>query len=90
MRPGLGAAALRNLVLNGPLLAGLLLYWLMDWTSFGSLNLRLGLAGALALASLAIAAEVWWTARQGKPSLHDRLAGTRVVSLPPSAGDGVG
>jgi uncharacterized RDD family membrane protein YckC len=89
VRPGLGAAALRNLVLNGPILAGLVLYWLLDWASFGSLNLRLGLAGALALASLAIVAEVWWTARQGKPSLHDRLAGTRVVSLPPHAEDGV-
>jgi len=66
------------------------LYWLLDWASFGSLNLRLGLAGALALASLAIAAEVWWTARKGRPSLHDRLAGTRVVYLPPHAEDGVG
>jgi uncharacterized RDD family membrane protein YckC len=82
VRPGLAAAALRNLVLNGPILAGVVLYWLLDWTSFGGVNLRLGLAGALALASLAIVAEVWWTARKGRPSLHDRLAGTRVVARP--------
>jgi uncharacterized RDD family membrane protein YckC len=82
VRPGLGAATLRNLVLNGPVLAGLVLYTLMDWTSFGSVNLRLWLAGVLALCSLAIMVEVWWTTRKGKPSIHDRIAGTRVVRLP--------
>jgi hypothetical protein len=39
VRPGLGAAAIRNLVLNGPILVGLALYALMEWTSFGSLTL---------------------------------------------------
>src|SRR5918994_12280 len=82
VRPGLGAAAIRNLVLNGPILVGLALYALMEWTSFGSLTLLLWLAAVLALCNLAIAVEVWLTARKGKPSLHDRLAGTRVVRLP--------
>ncbi|HEX8664329.1 MAG TPA: RDD family protein [Beijerinckiaceae bacterium] len=86
VRPGLRAAAIRNLVLNGPLLAGLVLYPLMDWTSFGSVNLRLWLAGVLALANLAIVVEVWWTARKGKPSIHDRIAGTRVVRLTRAGG----
>jgi uncharacterized RDD family membrane protein YckC len=82
VRPGLGAAAIRNLVLNGPILVGLVLYALMGWTSFGSLTLLLWLAAVLALCNLAIVVEVWLTARKGKPSLHDRIAGTRVVRLP--------
>jgi uncharacterized RDD family membrane protein YckC len=90
VRPGLGAAAIRNLVLNGPILVGLALYALMEWTSFGSLTLLLWLAAVLALCNLAIAVEVWLTARKGKPSLHDRLAGTRVVRLPRPADPRVG
>jgi uncharacterized RDD family membrane protein YckC len=82
VRPGLRAAAIRNLVLNGPILLGLALYALMDWASFGSLTLLLWLAAALALCNLAIVVEVWLTARKGKPSIHDRIAGTRVIRLP--------
>jgi uncharacterized RDD family membrane protein YckC len=82
VRPGLRAAAIRNLVLNGPILVGLVLYTLMGWTSFGSLTLLLWLAAVLALCNLAIVVEVWLTARKGKPSIHDRLAGTRVLRLP--------
>jgi uncharacterized RDD family membrane protein YckC len=82
VRPGLSAAAIRNLVLNGPILVGLILYVLMGWISFGSLTLLLWLAAVLALCNLAIVVEVWLTARKGKPSLHDRIAGTRTVRLP--------
>jgi uncharacterized RDD family membrane protein YckC len=82
VRPGLRAAAIRNLVLNGPILLGLALYALMNWASFGNLTLLLWLAAALGLCNLAIVVEVWLTARKGKPSIHDRIAGTRVIRLP--------
>jgi uncharacterized RDD family membrane protein YckC len=90
VRPGLRAAAIRNVVLNGPILIGLVLYALIGWTSVGSLTLVLWLAGVLAVCNLAIVVEVWLTARKAKPSLHDRIAGTRVVKITQRAAHAIG
>ena len=81
VRPGLGAAAIRNLVLNGPLLAGLaaLLADGLDLVREPEPAPR-ARRRAGARAASPSRPRSGWTARQGKPSLHDRLAGTRVVS----------
>ena len=47
----------------------------------------LGISAVLALVNLAIGIEVWLTARKAKPSIHDRLAGTRVVRPAPVPDD---
>jgi len=84
--PGWRAAAVRNLVLDAPIL---LVYALVPATRFIGVWTLLAISAALALCNLAIGIEVWLTARKGKPSIHDRIAGTRVVRLAPATEEAV-
>lgn len=73
--PGWRPALIRNLVLSSPwLLAGTLpATGLADGSTSNS---------AAFLMNLALLVQVALTASRGRPSIHDRLAGTRVILLP--------
>jgi uncharacterized RDD family membrane protein YckC len=81
-RPGIRAAVIRNLVLWAPAIVwGVAALGLLATGRLVTLapGLLLGIAAALALLTLAIGAQVWWTASHRRPSIHDRIAGTVVV-----------
>lgn len=82
--PGLRAAVVRNLVLNGPWLFALVVLFAagVSGTFFTGMSIWFPFVIAVLLVQLALWAQVWFTASNGTPSIHDRIAGTRVVRLP--------
>jgi uncharacterized RDD family membrane protein YckC len=89
--PGLRAAAIRNLVLGGQWLVGIVVaYSPLSGRVLSNPWLWFSLALIVALAQLAVWIEIAIKAFRRSPGLHDRLAGTRVVYLPPHAEAGVG
>jgi uncharacterized RDD family membrane protein YckC len=82
--PGYRAALIRNVVLNMPgfiFLVGLLAI-VPAGGFFNNLTLFFWVGGLCVFLAFVIAVNVWWTATHERPSIHDRLAGTRVVRLP--------
>jgi uncharacterized RDD family membrane protein YckC len=89
--PGLRAAAIRNLVLGGQWLLGIVVaYSPLSGRVFSNPWLWFSLALVVWLAQLAVWIEIAIKAYRRSPGIHDRLAGTRVVYLPPHAENGVG
>jgi uncharacterized RDD family membrane protein YckC len=82
--PGWRAAFIRNLVLIGPALAALMILLPLSLSGvfFTYVDAFIPFLGVLLLACLIIAVQVWWTASHRQPSIHDRLAGTRVIRIP--------
>ena len=82
---------IRNLVLGGQWLVGIVVaYSPCSGRVFSNPWLWFSLALVVGLAQLAVWIEIAIKAYRRSPGLHDRLAGTRVVYLPPHAEDGVG
>lgn len=86
--PGWRAAIIRNLVLLGPLLifAVVAEVTVASDSFFANTALILGAAVLTAVLSVILGLQIAWTAVRGRPGIHDRLAGTRVVRVPPAAG----
>ena len=81
--PGLKAASIRNLVLCAPALVAyaLILPLVLLDVGFGGAWLVIAVGGLSFLLALALVVNIWWTASHERPSVHDRVAGTRVVRL---------
>lgn len=83
---GLRRALIRNAVLWSPtlllILAATVFVSTSSFPSRPSILLLL-VAVVVALASLALGGQIWWTASHERPSIHDRIAGTRVVRTRP-------
>jgi uncharacterized RDD family membrane protein YckC len=78
--PGWRPALLRNLVLSSPWL----LVWILPASGFTDGSTPGTANSAAFFLNLALCVQVGLTASSGRPSLHDRLAGTRVILLPRS------
>jgi uncharacterized RDD family membrane protein YckC len=81
--PGWRAAIIRNLVLLGPLLIFAIAaeVTVVSDSFFANTALILGTAGLVAILSLILGLQIAVTAARGRPGIHDRIAGTRVVRL---------
>jgi uncharacterized RDD family membrane protein YckC len=82
--PGWKRALIRNLVLSAPWLLYVLLTVVVVATGMFITDRSVAIAvkTAFALFTWALIAQVAFTASRGRPSIHDRLAGTRVILLP--------
>jgi uncharacterized RDD family membrane protein YckC len=80
--PGWGAALIRNLVLSGPWLLFAAVMIAASAIGLANVSLVVWMGSAAALLTIAIAVQIAFTASRGRPSIHDRLAGTRVILLP--------
>jgi uncharacterized RDD family membrane protein YckC len=84
--PGWRPALIRNLVLSSPWLLVWIVpaTWLVDTSTLGAAN------SVVFLMTLALAVQIALTASRGRPSIHDRLAGTRVILLPRAESEAAG
>jgi uncharacterized RDD family membrane protein YckC len=88
--PGWTRALIRNLVLGSPslLLALMGVFIAATGMFFTDESVAIAVHTAIALLAYTLLAQVAFTASRGRPSIHDRLAGTRVILLPRRYGVG--